>query len=166
MKKWDNVRKELRILLKKVTSYDDKINKLMESIGLTSLNYGNYALVKQWLINGSSDEEILGTLKIMQNAQNKPKIRPIKVASIKVLTKEDADALEALFVPEDELEQMERLLVELGEYIEEDNIDKIVEADSQFLSNREVAEFALEIYHYSCPAPAHTKQLQTPKTIY
>lgn len=31
-----------------------------------------------------------------------------------------------------ELEQMERLLVELGEYIEEDNIEKIVEADSQF----------------------------------
>ncbi len=32
----------------------------------------------------------------------------------------------------DELEQMERLLVELGEYIEEDNIEKIVEADSKF----------------------------------
>ena len=100
----------------KVTSYDDKINKLMESIGLTSLNYGNYALVKQWLINGSSDEEILGTLKIMQNAQNKPKIRPIKVASIKVLSKEDADALEALFVPEDDLEQL----------LSHDSMDKLI----------------------------------------
>lgn len=35
-------------------------------------------------------------------------------------------------ITEDELEKMERLLVELGEYIEEDNMEKIVEADSQF----------------------------------
>lgn len=32
----------------------------------------------------------------------------------------------------DELEQMERLLVELGEYIEQNDIEKIVEADSKF----------------------------------
>lgn len=32
----------------------------------------------------------------------------------------------------DELEQMERLLVEIGEYIEQNDIEKIVEADSKF----------------------------------
>jgi len=32
----------------------------------------------------------------------------------------------------EELEQMERLLVELGEYIEQNDIEKIVDADSQF----------------------------------
>ncbi|WP_378951798.1 GntR family transcriptional regulator [Pelosinus sp. sgz500959] len=35
-------------------------------------------------------------------------------------------------ITDDELEQMERLLVELGEHIETDDMDKIVEADSQF----------------------------------
>ena len=35
-------------------------------------------------------------------------------------------------ITEDELEQLERLLVEIGELIEEDDADKIVESDSQF----------------------------------
>jgi len=35
-------------------------------------------------------------------------------------------------ITDDELEQMERLLVQLGEYIEHNEIEKIVEADSQF----------------------------------
>jgi len=35
-------------------------------------------------------------------------------------------------ITEEELERMERLLVEIGEYIEQDDIAKIVEADSQF----------------------------------
>jgi DNA-binding GntR family transcriptional regulator len=35
-------------------------------------------------------------------------------------------------ITESELEQMERLLVQFGEYIEQDDIAKIVEADSQF----------------------------------
>jgi len=35
-------------------------------------------------------------------------------------------------ITEDELEQLERLLVEIGELIEGDDIDKIVEVDSQF----------------------------------
>ena len=43
-----------------------------------------------------------------------------------------AAGLAAERITADELEQMERLLVELGECIEQDDMQKIVEADSQF----------------------------------
>jgi len=43
-----------------------------------------------------------------------------------------AAGLAAERITDQELEQMERLLVELGEYIEQDNMQKIVEADSAF----------------------------------
>lgn len=43
-----------------------------------------------------------------------------------------AAGLAAERITEDELEQMERLLVLLGEYIEENDMDKIVDADSKF----------------------------------
>lgn len=43
-----------------------------------------------------------------------------------------AAGLAAERITADELEQMERLLVELGECIEQNDIDKIVQADSQF----------------------------------
>lgn len=43
-----------------------------------------------------------------------------------------AAGLAAERITEDELEQMERLLVQIGEYIEQGDMDKIVEVDSQF----------------------------------
>jgi DNA-binding GntR family transcriptional regulator len=43
-----------------------------------------------------------------------------------------AAGLAAERITEEELEQMERLLVEIGSYIEQNDMDKIVEADSQF----------------------------------
>jgi len=43
-----------------------------------------------------------------------------------------AAGLAAERITDEELEQMERLLVHIGEYIEQDDMDKIVEADSQF----------------------------------
>ena len=43
-----------------------------------------------------------------------------------------AAGLAAERINDDELETMQRLLVEIGQYIEEDNIDKIVEIDSAF----------------------------------
>lgn len=43
-----------------------------------------------------------------------------------------AAGLAAERITEEELEQMERLLVEIGGYIEANDMDKIVEADSQF----------------------------------
>ena len=43
-----------------------------------------------------------------------------------------AAGLAAERITEEELEQMERLLVEIGEYIESGEADKIVDADSQF----------------------------------
>jgi DNA-binding GntR family transcriptional regulator len=43
-----------------------------------------------------------------------------------------AAGLAAERITEEELEQMERLLVEIGGYIEQNDMDKIVEADSQF----------------------------------
>lgn len=43
-----------------------------------------------------------------------------------------AAGLAAERITEDELEQMERLLVQIGEYIESGDLDKIVEVDSQF----------------------------------
>ena len=43
-----------------------------------------------------------------------------------------AAGLAAERITEEELEQMERLLVEIGGYIEENDMEKIVEADSQF----------------------------------
>lgn len=43
-----------------------------------------------------------------------------------------AAGLAAERITDEELEQMERLLVHIGEYIEKEDMDKIVEADSQF----------------------------------
>ncbi|VBB06560.1 asnc bacterial regulatory protein hth signature [Lucifera butyrica] len=43
-----------------------------------------------------------------------------------------AAGLAAERITEEELEQMERLLVEIGEYIDQEDVDKIVEADSKF----------------------------------
>ena len=43
-----------------------------------------------------------------------------------------AAGLAAERITEEELEQMERLLVQIGEYIEQGDMDKIVEVDSQF----------------------------------
>ncbi|MEN6412164.1 MAG: GntR family transcriptional regulator [Veillonellales bacterium] len=43
-----------------------------------------------------------------------------------------AAGLAAERITDEELEQMERLLVQIGEYIEQGDMDKIVEADSQF----------------------------------
>lgn len=43
-----------------------------------------------------------------------------------------AAGLAAERITEEELEQMERLLVEIGGYVEQNDMDKIVEADSQF----------------------------------
>lgn len=43
-----------------------------------------------------------------------------------------AAGLAAERITDEELEQMERLLVQIGEYIEQGNMERIVEADSQF----------------------------------
>lgn len=43
-----------------------------------------------------------------------------------------AAGLAAERITEEEMEQMERLLVQIGEYIEQNDMEKIVEADSQF----------------------------------
>ena len=43
-----------------------------------------------------------------------------------------AAGLAAERITDEELEEMERLLVYIGEYIDSENMDKIVEADSQF----------------------------------